>query len=933
MKKIVKITLKAVLGLILLVLILLFTVPVIFKNKIRTKVETVINESVNAKVTFSDYKLTFFRNFPNLSFSLKNMYVVGVDKFQGDTLAGFKSFDLVFNLGSLFGSKGYEIKSMILDEAVINGIVLKDGKANWDIEKPSATPAVAAAPTTAPAATSSESGMKLQLKKVEIRNSTITYTDAEMNLSAAIKKVNFLLTGDMTGSLTDLKMKLSSGETTVIMDNVKYLNKVVIDSKVDMKANLDSLRFTFGDNYFSVNDMKLNFSGTVAMPKDDIITNLKFGTGATSFKTLLSLVPAVYMSGYESLKASGDFKLAGEAVGVYSDKDSTMPDIKLNMSVNKGLVSYPDLPEKISNIGINADLFYDGKKDDRSTFSVDKFHFELAGSPFDMTLKVKTPFSDPDFSGSMKGRIDLTALTKAVPMPDMNLSGIIDMAMTMAGKMSMIEKEKYESFTAKGTMGIKNMKVVMKGYPDVEIREAAFLFTPAFAQMQKADIIVAGKSDFSLSGNLMNYIPYVFKNETIKGSLTMHSNTVDLTSIFAAMPSDTATVPEDTTALAVIAVPKNIDFDFAAGIDKFLYGTIAAESLKGHLIVRDGILTIKEAGMNILGGTIGMNAVYDTRDTMKPVMKADIKANNIGVKDAYKTFVTIQKFAPNAKNVDGKVNLELNYESLLGRDMMPVIPTINGAGKLHSDQVQLLESATFDKMKNVLKLGDKYSNTFKDINVSFTITKGRVYVKPFDVKLGSIKMNVSGDQGLDQTLNYLVKTEIPRSELGSGVNALMDNLTSQASKFGLSYKPADIIKVNVRVKGTVTKPEVVPDFGGGSGSSSSPVVSGPVTKETVKQTVSTTIDNNREQIVAEAEKRAKQIRDEAATQATNIRTEADSSAAKLIRSAQSKGFIAKTAAQKGADALKKEADKKANQLIQEADKQATKLVEEAKTRK
>ena len=113
MKNITGIALKTLLGLILLILILLFTVPLIFKEKIRTKVEQVINESVNASVKFEDYKLGFFRNFPNLSFTLKNGSVVGINKFQNDTLAGFKSFDLVFNLASLFKKSGYEVKSII----------------------------------------------------------------------------------------------------------------------------------------------------------------------------------------------------------------------------------------------------------------------------------------------------------------------------------------------------------------------------------------------------------------------------------------------------------------------------------------------------------------------------------------------------------------------------------------------------------------------------------------------------------------------------------------------------------------------------------------------------------------------------------------------------------------------------------------------------
>ena len=80
-------------GLILLILILLFTVPLLFKDKIKAKVEQIINESVNAKVNFEDYKLGFFRNFPNLTFSLDNVSVAGIEKFENDTLAVMQFFE------------------------------------------------------------------------------------------------------------------------------------------------------------------------------------------------------------------------------------------------------------------------------------------------------------------------------------------------------------------------------------------------------------------------------------------------------------------------------------------------------------------------------------------------------------------------------------------------------------------------------------------------------------------------------------------------------------------------------------------------------------------------------------------------------------------------------------------------------------------------
>lgn len=933
MKNITGIALKTLLGLILLILILLFTVPLIFKEKIRTKVEQVINESVNASVKFEDYKLGFFRNFPNLSFTLKNGSVVGINKFQNDTLAGFKSFDLVFNLASLFKKSGYEVKSIVVDQAVVNVIYLKDGSANYDIMKDTTE--------TTTSAKESSSGMKVLLKKVAIRNSSISYIDKASDMQAYLKNLNFDLKGDMTMSETDLQIAANAGEFTFIMEGMKYLNKTVVDSKFDLLANLDKMNFTFRENYFTINDLKLNFSGTVDMPGDNIATDIKFNTDETSLKTLLSLIPAVYMTDYKDLKTSGDFSLSGSAKGIYSDADSTMPDISLAMSVTNGLISYPSLPEQIKNINIKSDVFVDGKDMDKTLVNIDRFHMELAGSPFDMTFSLKTPMSDPDFKGSMIGKIDLAALSKAVPMDSITLSGIIDMSVEMAGRLSMIEKEQYESFKASGKMNISNMLIAMIGYPEVKINNAGFEFTPAFAKMTNTSLNVGGKSNFILNGRLENYIPYVFSDGTIKGNMSLRSSLVDVSEIISKMAIDTTSV-EDTSALAVIKVPENIDFDFDALIDEFTYDNIKAQKVKGHIIVRDGILSLRETGMNILGGIISMNADYDTRDILKPVMKANFDMQNIGVKDAFNTFNTVQKLAPGAKGIDGKINAQLDYVSLLGKDMMPLIQSINGAGKLQSNEITLVESATFNKMKEVLKLGEKYSNTFKDINVSFTLKDGRIYVNPFDTKVGNIKMNVSGDQGIDQTLNYLIKTEIPRSDLGSSVNSLIDNLSTQAAAFGIAFKPSDVIKVNVKVTGTFGKPVVLPVFGNTSGESGGGLLG--TAKETVNQTIGNTVDKGKEELrkeaeaqgnklIREAEIRGQQLRDEAAKGAEKIRQETDIQAQKILDAAASKGAIAKLAAQRSTDALKKEAEKRALQLTQEADIQANKLVEEAKKKK
>ena len=932
MRKILGIILKIFLGLILLILILLFTLPVIFKEKIKIKIEQKINESVNAKVKFGDYKLGFLRNFPKLSFSLENVSVVGIDRFENDTLAASETFELVLNLSSLFKKSGYEINSVVIEKADINIIVLKDGSFNWDIMNDSTDSTSAGEPS---------SGMKILLEQIKIINSSVSYTDHESDIATYISKVNGFMKGDLTGNETNLEINLQAGEVTYIMDGIKYLNKARADSKINLLARLDSMKFYLRDNFLLINDLKVNFAGMVEMPYDDIGMDLTFKTDETSFKSLLSIIPAVYSNDFRDLKTGGSFVLNGSAKGVYSDADSTMPDITLDLKVTDGLISYPSLPEQVKNISLESDIFIDGNDMDKTTVSIKRFHMELAGNPFDLTFALKTPVSDPDFNGSMNGTIDLASVSRTFPVDSMSFSGLIKLSVKAAGRMSMIEKQDYENFNASGTMSFSGMTVSMTGYPETVIQEAGFEFTPGYALLKNAELTIGQKSDFSLNGRLENYIPYLFRNEVIRGNLMLHSKNVDLSEIMSSFSTGSEEA-EDTTALAAVTVPKNLDFDFNALIDQFIYDKIKVQNVKGNIRVKDGIISFRDTGMDLLGGTVAMNANYDTRDTLKPFMKADLRIEALGIKDAFNTFNTIRMLAPTAKGINGKINAGLSYSSLLGRDLMPVVATISGGGRLQSDEVTLVESAVYNKMKETLKLSDSYTNTFKDINVSFKISNGRIFVSPFNVKAGNIKMNIGGDHGIDQTLNYAIKTEIPRSELGSSINSLIDNLSAQASAFGIAIKPSEIIKINVMVTGTFLKPVITPFTGNTPPGNAAGFVE--TTETAIKEAAGKGLEQAKDKarieaeiqadkLVKEAEEQGNKLREEAAEAAEKIRQEADIQAQRLIKDSESKNPWTKYGAKIAADSLKKEADKKAGQLIQEADNQADKLLEEAKQKR
>ena len=162
MKKALKI-----IGVVVILLIAtIIALPFIFKDKIIQKVKDEANKNLNAKMDFASFDVSIISSFPDFKFTLNKFYLAGIKEFEGDTLIALNTLELNVNLMSVINGSQYKINSILLDHPTILAKVLKDGKANWDITKPS--------PESAPASSES-SPFKMTLKKFEIIEGNIFY--------------------------------------------------------------------------------------------------------------------------------------------------------------------------------------------------------------------------------------------------------------------------------------------------------------------------------------------------------------------------------------------------------------------------------------------------------------------------------------------------------------------------------------------------------------------------------------------------------------------------------------------------------------------------------------------------------------------------------------------------------------------------------------
>ena len=131
LKKIVKI-----IGIILLLIVVsAFAVPYLFKDQIKAKIQTAINEKVDAKVAFADADLSLFKNFPNASVTIDKLSIINKAPFEGDTLVAFEELSLKMSIKELFNNDNEPIKidGISSKNGLINIIFNKDGIGNYDI--------------------------------------------------------------------------------------------------------------------------------------------------------------------------------------------------------------------------------------------------------------------------------------------------------------------------------------------------------------------------------------------------------------------------------------------------------------------------------------------------------------------------------------------------------------------------------------------------------------------------------------------------------------------------------------------------------------------------------------------------------------------------------------------------------------------------------
>ena len=802
--------------LILVVITALMVIPTFFKGDILQIIEKQSAKYINAKLKIGDMNLSMFKSFPNLNVALKEVMITGQDEFAGDTVVYIPLFEASVNLKSLIAGDELIVNQLLLKNCRIAPTVNSEGKANWDIllSSDSQTSATTETPPDEPKG-KAERG--LRLNDIAIENLFITYNDFQHSTYASIADIDLKLNGNFSETNTLIDIFLALQNISYRHQNSVWINKTDLKWQAVIGANLKEMTFDIQKNDLALNDLKLDLTGNIGIGEDKYKLDLQLNAPDTKFASLLAMVPKTLQHYIEGLETSGDFKLNVTAKGEYYADH--LPALQANLLVNNASVKYPELPEAIRQINIDLNVSNPGGPVASTQLNLKKLSFDIAGNPFSMYLNISNP-NDPVLAGGAVGVINFSNLKKALPLKDITLQGIVTTDMTFNGKYQYIEKEQYEKFIAKGNIILKDLLLVNAEFPEgISIPQGSVTITPAQLNLKQLQAKVFS-SDFTLQGNISNYLPYVFKNETLKGNFSLHSNRINLNEFIIAQAKAARQTKSDTTARAsadsialtnkptaaegALEIPKNIDVQFTSNISTILFDNLTIRNVKGQISLDNAVATLKNLSMDMLEGKMVMNGQYNTANPKIPTVDFKLNISDFDIHAAYEAFTFLRKSIPVAMNCSGQVSAAMNFSSTLDKEMSPVMTTANGGGYLESKGILINDNPAMNQLASVMKNDELSRLSISKLKIDFKLENGNIIVEPFKTSFAGNPVTIYGNQTVDGQLDYTLSMNIDRKFFGKDIDNLLKSIPGSDN-----IKNLDI---DAKVEGTLSKPVIKPDL-------------------------------------------------------------------------------------------------------------------------
>lgn len=762
-------------------------IPILFKGKIVKSVKEMANSSLMAKLDFKEAEVSIFRNFPELNVRLKELTIQGINEFEGKSLLQAESLSTSISLSSLWKTDGITVSGIILQDPRFELLVSPTGKANWDISKPADKKSVGT--TKAP--------MKIELTKIQLLNTSLSYRDEKEKLISGFKGGNFELAGFLKGSDSKLNFKGLVDSLHFSYGGNQLVSGMKVSGEGTLQSNFDQMSFRFLDNKFRINQLPVALQGSFAVGEKEDQYDLTFQSTGSSLEELIGFLPQPQQQKLKNYEKGGTLIFTGLVKGSYSA--TTFPALQADLKLVDGRLKYPAMPNEINKIALEARLAKPQGSMDSLEINISKIEATVAGHLVVADLTIATPVSNPALKGNIVGEIDFPSLKNTIPLDSMEIGGTLQTNVHFDGSYAAIDKGEYDKFQTKGTLSVKDFFYRSPAFPErIGIQSAGFLFNSKEVSISAMKGKL-GLSDFTVDGSISNYWAYILKDGVLQGNIKVKSALLEVTQLMNGGGKSSDSVQSEP-----YVIPARVNLTVLADISRMLYNRMEIRQTTGKLVVSDQKLNLDQLSMNLLGGKMVLSGVYSAIEKNPADFNFNIDIKDFDLPTAYQSLGVVRHMLPIAGKSKGTFLSELSLGGKLGRGYAPYFETLNGNGQISVKNLELVGAGMFEEIGKYFRK-DLFTNVkVNDFTSNILLTNGALSVSPFTTKVANQEVTVSGSQSLALDLNYLFYFKVNKNDLSAEVTSFIGMVPGTEN--------IDKYPIKINVVGNLKKPDVKIDL-------------------------------------------------------------------------------------------------------------------------
>ncbi len=801
MKKKLIITLASLVG---LVFIALLAIPLFLEGKIGEILKQNVNQNITGSFDFDKASLSLLSSFPNAQLKLSNTVLINETQFKGDTVFAASAISLKMGIMEIFKSAGepIEIDRLLLKGGNLNLQLDLEENANYDLGRSENPTSVAS---------ENKSDFIFSLQDYEFSESNLTYRDEASGIGLQLSDVSHRGKGDFSLALSELITE-TEAKLSLEIDSIAYMKEIPLTLQAILQMDLENNKYTFKENQALLKDLELTFDGFVELLEDGQNIDINFNTPSSDFKDFLLLIPETYTKSLEGITTSGDFSAQGFVRGISNDEQ--IPEFQVRIVTEDAQVQYPELPLPIRDIKMKAILQNSAGQIESTQFIVENASFGIKEDRFELASTIDNLLGNKEVVLKVGAKMELANLARAYPVPrDLQLEGRLSADISSSFDMESVQKGQYQNTNITGELSLRDFNYRSELIPNpIHIGKLEMAFAPQNTIIKELSG-KTGMSDFSIVGSLKNVLGYALGDEDLSGALKMNSDTFVVSDFQSpeknteAVDSNKATAsnPEDNR----VKIPPALDISMNTKANTVVYDNLQLREFKGDLLIKDEAVNFSNVNTSMLDGDLALNGSFNTRGA-QPEFAMALDLKKLKIAEAFEAIELLEFIAPVAKALEGSFNSQLGLTGKLTSDFTPDLSSLSGevlaevlAARMDPERTPLLTG-----LNNTFSFIDLKKLDLNGLKTALSFENGKVRVKPFAIQYEDIKIQVMGEHGIDRSLRYELKMDVPANYLGSEVQGLLAGI-GEAQSGEIS------IPVSTVIGGSASNPKITTDLSSG----------------------------------------------------------------------------------------------------------------------